>query len=465
MLGPQKGMGPVWLQNNGLKKCDEFHIPPCDESVEQCCAVVPCTLCLKWEVYGEDDKGGIARYNAGHWTGAIAGAQFDAYWQRNYGTNKCEFVVTLDGAVILTTICGGAYSASCRDPSGSVDTVIGGDHGKLTWEVLEKRPLQYNKENCTDFFCGTCECTCRKLCVAVRIKLNDYTVFYLDGSDVIGTPGTLVSDCDAPKWAGSVLATLGSLSESVAVEFYLYRDAYTGDCWIGGSARGEDLIPQKVYDCTSLIMTFELSDGSTINIKCYECECNNPVCEFCCLPLDYSDPNYPAGFYADIPFSFSGCDHDISDTFATASNLPCTRNVVYYGPTWSLPSQTMYTDTVAADGSCGTTPCTQTFGLMLQCTASESETGCDQIVLWIGSLYKLVGDDGTKPPGALEGLDSWIKISPTSCSCDDVQGVAAIFEFDIEIDCSDKTFGNPYGPCFDKLIGCCEYSCSGVLAI
>jgi hypothetical protein len=459
MLGPQIGMGPMWLQGGKFKKCDELHVEPCDvDPTDQCCAVIPCTLCLIWEPEYGDDKGAKARFNTNAWRGTIAGAEFVAYWQRNYETNECEFIVTLDGAIISTSTCN--YGVGCRDPGGSTETTIHGHDGTLTWEVYEKRPLPYNKDNCTDFFCGTCECTCRKLCVTVRAVINEYSVQRLEGSGIASD--TSGYDCAGPTWNGTVIATIGPLSESVEVEFYLYRDEYTGNCWMGGAARGEYLTPQEVFDCASLQMTFTLSDDTTVHIACYECECNTSVCEFCCLPLDFSQPTFPAGFYANIPFSLDCGETSISGELATSNNLPCTNHVLYYGPVWSSPTQTSYVED--ANGNCIPTPCTHSFTLVLECKASEFATGCEELVLWIGSNgFPLEGDDGTEP-GSFGGFNSWIKISPTACSCDDVQGVAAIFNFNITIDCSGFPLGQ-YGACAGKPLNCCEYSCSGVFAI
>lgn len=466
MQGPQTGMGPVWLQGGRFKKCDQLHTEPCDiTATDQCCAVIPCSLCLRWEVYGEPDVGGIAAYDRdfNKWRGGFGTTQFEAYWQRNYQTNECEFIVELNGVVVAVRTCA---DLSCRNPGGNQSLTINYDHGILYWEVYERRtlPRSVGYDGCPTFFCGTCECTCKTLCVTIRAAIYGST-FTLDGQAFVR--GT--AECDAPVWSGSVDVALGGLRESIYVEFIMYRDDQTGDCLLGGSARGEHLIPQRMQAC-DVGATFELSDGTVIIAKCFACTCASTNCEFCCLPMDFSNPLYPAGVYKPIPFSFRCGAKSIDGSFATSpSNLPCTEQVTYYGPTFTTPSQTMYVEGIDAQGHCATTPCTNLFGLLLECTnrfaVPGEDSGCDRLFLWVGSTRPLVGDDGSRPTGSLPDINSWVRVRPTACTCDEVGGVSGIFSFAITVDCSGLALGSPYGPCYDKILSCCDFTCSGTLAL
>jgi hypothetical protein len=477
MLGPNRGMGPTWLQGpDRLKKCDELHAEPCDPLLtDTCCAVIPCTFCLKWEVYGEGPVYGAATFDrdTGLWSGTIADAQFVAFWKRTtLGT--CRFHVELDDEEIAVRVCSDEANEefSCRKSGGSVETTISYDSGTLSWYALDKLPLTYVKTDagCTDFFCGECECTCKVLCVTVRATINDESSFLLEGFEEL-TLDPYRDDCDGPEWSGVVTARLSALTELIDVSVYLYRDPYTGECWVSGTARGQELEPFRIVDCTRMQATFTLYDGSTVSIACKECNCETGgICEFCCLPLDFSNALYPNGTLRPIPYELTGCGEPITGNFTTSpGNLPCTEESVFFGAVWSTPSQPMFVNGPPdALGRCPTTPCFNTFTLILECTDRFSEpgddSGCDRLWLWIGSVNKLVGDDGTRPPqNGLGGATSWIRRRATSCACDPVGGVSAVFSFSATIDCSD----NPDGldACYGIKVNCCEYSCDGTLII
>lgn len=483
MLGPQIGMGPVYLQKDKLKKCDELHTDPCDPiPTDQCCAVIPCTLCLQWEVYETVEEVetlaetlyGTARFDVdtGTWTGIIAERDFVAYWEHGYESGECEFVVELDSEETARLGCG---DVSCRDPGGSIELTAEETRVVFSWSKRESLPLKYVKtdEGCIDFFCGNCECTCKVLCVSIRATIEDgESVFYLEGKDEL-TLSEYLSECElGPDWSGAVRVELSALTEDIEVNVWLERDPYTGDCWLTGTARGQELTPTPIVDCANLGATFTLYDGSIVVVKCKQCECaSDENCEFCCLPLDFTQPEYPAGVLRPIPYELIGCGDDKTGNFATSSALPCIDQVTLIGGVWSTDPQPMYTDgPPLPDGSCPTTPCFNTFTLILECTDRFAEPGdnaqCDRLWLWIGSVYKLVGDDGTTPPATgAGGATSWIRTRATSCECDVVGGVSAIFMFDITIDCSEAEIGDEYGPCAGLPLNCCEYSCSGTLII
>jgi len=91
--------GPAWWRqfDNRLRRCDERRSDSCSDETDGCCAVIPCTYCLIWEVYGDTPEYGTATFASNGWTGTIANATFAGYWERNYDTGECEFVVVLDG--------------------------------------------------------------------------------------------------------------------------------------------------------------------------------------------------------------------------------------------------------------------------------------------------------------------------------------------------------------------------------
>lgn len=474
MQGPQVGMGPVWLQNpeSKFRKCDEFHTAPCDpEPTDTCCAVVSCVYCLTW-TYGGEIKNGVAKFVVNSWVGVVDNRSFVAYWERNPYTNECEFVVTLDEVEIARLGC---YDVSCRESDYGVEVILeDASTATLEWNRHEFHTIPYAKteEGCTDFFCGNCECTCFEMCVKIKAVINDdQDVFFLEGEGDI----PLISyPCDAPEWAGVVHTTLSALEEDIDVNVYLYRDPYNGDCMIAGTARGQELEPKRVIDCKIASGTWRLYDGSIVQVKCKICDCKSQACEFCCLPMDFSSPLYPAGRIRDIPFEVTCGEDTFTDkAFATSpANLPCTEEVSFYGFDWSPPEQKMYIEGILPDGSCPSTPCSNTFRFLLECTARFSEpgddNGCDRIWLWIGSTNLLVGDIGEVPhtSGGFVGINSWIRVAPSSCTCDEVEGLAAIFEFDITIDCSYAGhLGIPYGPCDGIVLDCCFWSCSGTLMI
>lgn len=476
MLGPQNGMGPVWLQDGRFRKCDEFHAGPCDPvKTDTCCAVVPCTYCLEWIGYDPDEtKYAVAEFDTDAWIASIDDRNFTAYWERDAYTGVCEFVAKIDDLEIARLDCN---ETNCRDSSYTVTFQLDLDYGviqtvQLTWTKYELLPLPYIKtdEGCTDFFCGDCECTCNTLCALVNATINDYQdLFFMEGADEL----PLVSyPCDGPAWEGDVLVTLGALSEVVPIAVHLYRDPYDGLCWITGVARGEILDPQRVYDCKQVSGSWQLEDGTYVGVRCKGCTCESRRCEWCCLPMDFSQPQYPAGVVKGIPYYIECGDMVLEGSFQTSpSNLPCQTEVFFYGPEYNPGSQFMNVEGVKPDGSCASTPCTNTFRFLLECTeryvTPGDDTGCDRLWLWVGSRNPIVGDVGEQPPnsGGFPGVISWYRIRATSCSCDEAEGIAAIFYFDITVDCSDNPTGLPYGPCEGITLDCCYHNCSGSVSL
>lgn len=79
-------MPPRYLRkasSTPLKPCSEFTVEACDIApADQCCGVLPCTLCLEWEVYGEDTAYGSASFTGSTWEGSVGGLSFVSYWER-----------------------------------------------------------------------------------------------------------------------------------------------------------------------------------------------------------------------------------------------------------------------------------------------------------------------------------------------------------------------------------------------
>ena len=249
-----------------LKPCQERTFEACETApTDQCCGVIPCKLCLEWEVYGDAIAYGSADFGTSSWTGTVGGGSFVAYWERNT-YDECEFVVTFDGEEVYRATC--YEGASCRNPAGEVSASIGYDEGTLRWSVYEPRELALIDDpdtGCRDFFCGTCRCTCDCLCV---------TITEPDGNIIQGELCTSSYPCDAPVWEG----TLGYYDLSIA----LGRDEYTGECIISLTANGEEPEPVFVTGCADMSASVTLYDGTIISVRCKQCSCGETDNTECC---------------------------------------------------------------------------------------------------------------------------------------------------------------------------------------
>lgn len=265
-------MGPeFWKPDKAskLKKCSEFVTPACDPvATDGCCGVAACSYCLTWAVYGQADQIAVAEFIDDGWYGEIAGVLFRGFWERNYETDECEFVVTLDAVEIYRKSC--YEGQSCRDSSDSVAATIYPDDGTLTWTKIEPRPLEYVTDpdtNCRTHFCGTCECSCDCLCVTIT-----------DGDDSTETVGEICDvsyPCDGPVWEG----TVGDYELSLA----LGQDIY-GDCIITATVAYTNGVEQHTVaatGCGAMTATITLVDGTTIAVACKVCVCAEA---FACCP-------------------------------------------------------------------------------------------------------------------------------------------------------------------------------------
>ena len=251
-----------------LKHCQEFTVEACDTApADQCCGTLPCRLCLEFQTYEDGIAYGSADFGTSSWTGTVGGGSFVAYWERNYETDECEFVVNFDGEEVYRATC--YEGASCRNPAGEVAASIGYEEGTLRWSVYEPRELALIDDpetGCRDFFCGTCRCTCDCLCVTIT---EPY------GNVIQGELCTSSYPCDPPVWEG----TLGYYDLSIA----LGRDEYTGECIISLTANGEEPEPVFVTGCADMSASVTLYDGTVISVACKLCACDQqaPSCPCC----------------------------------------------------------------------------------------------------------------------------------------------------------------------------------------
>ncbi len=265
-------MPPRYLRKaspDRLKHCQERTFDACETvPTDQCCGVIPCRLCLEWETYADGIAYGSADFGTSSWTGTVGGGSFVAYWERNYLTDECEFIVTFDGDEVYRATC--YEGASCRNPAGEVAASIGYEEGTLRWSVYEPRELALIDDpetGCRDFFCDDCRCTCECVCVTITVVVGEFTETYY------GELCDTAYDCDPPVWAG----TVGYLDVSLA----LARDQY-GQCVLIATTDGEEADPVAFTGCASAAATIELYDGTTIAVRCKECSCAQIIGDCIC---------------------------------------------------------------------------------------------------------------------------------------------------------------------------------------
>jgi hypothetical protein len=279
-----------------FRKCAERTSDSCGDETDGCCAIIPCTYCLEFLVYGHTTIEGAALSTGYGWAGLIAGATFYAYWERSlYG--DCEFVVELADEEIYRRSC--YEGASCRNSSDEVDVTIGYTSGVLRWTRREQVPLPYNREDgCVDWFCGECECTCERLCVTVTRDAGGGNLFSC--KDFISVDSSY--DCPQPQWSGDI--SCGAKSYAVLLE--LLRDPYDGACLLGGTINGEELTPVRVESCTAMTASFTLTDGDVISVACAVCSCETIGCPCC--------PDWPQTASASITWISINVPSDCNST-------------------------------------------------------------------------------------------------------------------------------------------------------
>jgi hypothetical protein len=229
---------------------------------------------------------------------------------------ECEYIVTLDDEEVYRATC--YEGASCRNPSGDVDVSTAYLQGTLRWSKFDPRELALTIDpdtGCRDFFCGSCRCSCDCLCV---------TITDTDGDVTTGEICDVSYPCDAPVWEG----TVGYYELSIA----LGRDQY-GECTITLTADGNEQDPVTVTGCADMSATVTLYNGTTVEVACKQCACEQPDGCPCCpgWPLERSANIY----FTSIEQSVNDCvpiidEQEYSDTFGcvgTALNYPIFQNV------------------------------------------------------------------------------------------------------------------------------------------
>jgi hypothetical protein len=194
------------------------------------------------------------------------------------------------------------------------------------------------------------------------------------------------------------------------------------------------------------------------------------------LPTDYTNPLYPRGVLRQIPFSLTGCLNYEGTFECNPANEPCRTVLVYddvnlfNDPFLQTTAIGMFTGGTPNEfGECPKTPCSTPVVLKLECTSLYFEEGddsrCDKLWLWIGTKAIVQdGDLGETPGGFDYGPASWTRVRASSCVCDPVDGLTAVFAANVISDCSDAPLGTG-GDCLDKPIGCCPINCSSTLSI
>jgi len=147
-----------------FQRCDEQIVDgSCSRpSTDDCCAIVPCALCLLLEEYPSETKA-KAVGDGTQWSASIGGHTFLAYWENVYG--ECEFVILWDGdEVQRLPLCPMDYEdgVSCRFPSPppfEVPTGYG-EAGILTVTPTEKIQLPHYED-------PTVRCETLDICIVV----------------------------------------------------------------------------------------------------------------------------------------------------------------------------------------------------------------------------------------------------------------------------------------------------------
>lgn len=282
--GLQLGFGSRSLRC--LAKCWEKLVNACVNGPTQgCCGVVQCKWCLELQVYGLDPQYGSAVWDGTKWTGSVGGFPFEAYWD-NY-SGECELVIVFNGVEIdRKTNC---YEVGCRTPEGSSAFTLGEAAATVLWEVNKNEPLPHIEVNgCIENFCGTCECTCKALCVTVK-PLHS-----------IACKGQIFID-QYYTWSGTVTCD----GTDHVISLSLERDAYTGECVLTGINRqygnpyeidgyGQALASTTIGSCTRIQAGWVLADGTRITVVCRDCKCviTVPSCDQPCVYVS----DFPGGW-------------------------------------------------------------------------------------------------------------------------------------------------------------------------
>jgi hypothetical protein len=163
-------------------------------------------------------------------------------------------------------------------------------------------------------------------------------------------------------------------------------------------------------------------------------------CTGCCLPVDYTVPQYPGGVVKDIPFQFVAPNcaelNGRTNTFAPVNPTSAVKG--FCGPCISYLGQNAVVlsgmRVMPLAGRCFPTPCSVNVCLILECVDGETptpglDTCCSRLRLWVGTNDLQADDVGQKPAAAGSlSCTSWKKVSASQCVCG-VNTVSARFPF------------------------------------
>ena len=307
-------MGPNFWEPGGsdpIHKCDERVSNTCTDETDGCCGVIPCTYCIEWNPETGETVYSIADFATNSWAATIAGAAWLGFWERNYETGECEFVVTLDGVEIYRKSC--YEGQSCRDSSDSAGATIGEVSGVISWTKYENRPLQYVQDeetNCTVHFCDDCECAAECVCV---------TITEPNGTETKGEICDTAYDCEPPLWAG----TVGAFELSIA----LGRDEY-GRCIITGTVGEEEAEPVLFPGCADASATITLYDGTTIEVTAKKCSCISEEIIYPCECANDEDLN-GFGSFGVREGSAGPCDLEYTSSSGNGTTGKPTANIAW----------------------------------------------------------------------------------------------------------------------------------------
>ena len=253
-----------WIRKgtNKLKKCSERRTDSCGTETDGCCGVIACVYCIEFDAYSGLQYGTATFTDIG-WEGTIAGSAFFGYWERNYETDECEFIVTLDGEEVYRKSC--YEGQSCRDSSDSATVTIDYEEGTLTWTKYLSRPLPVVTDpvtGCRVHFCGTCHCTTECLCIAINTAVVEGYGSTQYAGEICDTA---YSNCEGPQWVGSV--------GGYDIDLQLDADEYDGSCILHGTIAGEAVSISVSAGCSSIDETFTLYAGDTIRVTSKVCFC------------------------------------------------------------------------------------------------------------------------------------------------------------------------------------------------
>lgn len=409
-----------------------------------CCRCVPQRLCATFTSNTTCDCDGkttlLELDDDQEYVGAVTcgGEYADLLVYIEYSAETCYWRLVSEYLGIDSTYEISSEDQSCESPSLSASATFEACAGTLTIERydLARLPPQVTAGD-EEPWCGECDCVCSTLCLA---RDNGYSVEVVE---LEWEPATR-------SWGSG--------------EVELVKDEATGGCL--AIIDGFDPIP--VEGCGAGISFFARNAmDQSVTGKCKTCSCDSLCVHGCCFPIGY-DPYF--GWYAkEIPFSISSpnCSaaNGLTGQFAPALSIDKTRGscgVCGHYPssaTVQILGQGYYVDT--SDGTCKSTPCGVNVCFALACDenaeVSDPADCCGRVRLILGLSSPYVGTRSPLPV-TLSGCFYFLEIAPSSCACDEVGGISAIFPLDAVTFACNEVF--PSGPCSGQSKCCQPTSCN-----